>query len=601
MTWSALKLGSLVPTQVTSGVSDVSTAITAFTRTIQQNLDIMQAFQRTLEIGAPSIFAQTVSAISGMVEALLQTGKVHVLFVPIAKVVDRSSTPTPGTLESFCQILGFDLDTSAIDMNPSAAAGYAQLANQSGGNRGFFNTIAMAIADSLDPNRPQYDDPKDAVAVTILMAGAPTFAEIVEVGSAFNGVFGTSGNDDLTARTIPSPQGLRSKVIAVPTANTLGVRLDWETPQPAYALPFFPGVTTRVARYAVIRSTHKKAMDARTVLDLFTTRTLTKGLKSNDAAKTSEVIAVGSGMNSSYVDDSKLDATKTYYYTVAWEVEVTEKGKKTTLPFDKVASVVKVNARAAASTQNSLPPDWLASPTLIDVMPGVAVTLRTMIEQLKALADTKTGVGLHAGAALNLSSQMLTEALSRVDDMNASLQRLTAQLARPLPALYATTYAGLGGNAFLMGELAARLEDRTDENRPPFDGHEYVTGVCIVGGAPRLADVQALLSLMQLLFQTPEDDHPLSSILQTIDNVVTQQEAAVTFGPGLQNMPMNTDGTVTLPDGTTADPATIDPLTGLPTVTPGVTISESGVPVSGESASNPNAGFTNKIALRDLC
>jgi hypothetical protein len=165
------------------------------------------------------------------------------------------------------------------------------------------------------------------------------------------------------------------------------------------------------------------------------------------------------------------------------------------------------------------------------------------------------------------------------------MQRFTAVLAQPLPALYATTFTGTGGNAFLVSELAKRLNDTTDDNRPPFDNNEYVMGLCVVAGGPREADIAPIADFLGLLFGTTRD-RAFFNILDVIDTVVTEQEAA--FGPDMRPLV-----------GT--DPATIDPLTGRPYATETPVIAEDGTAVESGDPANPNAGDTNIVPLSDLC
>jgi hypothetical protein len=160
---------------------------------------------------------------------------------------------------------------------------------------------------------------------------------------------------------------------------------------------------------------------------------------------------------------------------------------------------------------------------------------------------------------------------------------------------------GVGGNAFLVSELASRFDDTSDPDRPPFDGNEYVMGLCIVGGGPRLPDIKPIADFLEALFGSPGADNPLLGVLTVIDDVVAQQEQAYTFGPDLRPLPTNADGTVTLADGTTVDPSTIDPDTGAPATTPSTVVGDDGTSLTGPDPANPNAGETNVTDIELLC
>ncbi len=601
MNWFAASPKEFVPSEVSAGVSATADVIGQYLDTARRSLAIARLYQKSLGADAPDVLGTLIQAITDTVEGLLQLGRVHVLFVPMAKVIAAGAQDAalPPTLADLGPALGFSFKEAGLALSRGAHDGYARLVGAQGGNAGFFTTFLQSLTDVLDPNRPQYDNPKDAVVMTVLMAGAPTFAETIEVAAALNRIFRPPGNSDLTARTIPTPQNLRAKVIAVPKAVGMGVRLEWDAPPERYALPFFPGVDIRVARYAVIRSTSAAAMAARSVTDFFSTRDLKVGTTSDDQAKASKVIAIGSGDNASYIDDDRLEPSKSYYYGVAWEVEITENGKTSRLRFDKISNVAKTRATAAHQTQAGAPPDWVAHGSLLELVPDLSLQAKTMLEQLRVVSDRSRGGASRVGRALDLAGAQLVATLARVDELNAAVKRFAAALAQPLPSLHATTIEGVGGNVFLIGELAARLGDAADPHRPPFDDDEYVMGLCIVAGGPRLADLKPVVDFFKALFHPPDAANPLLGVLAVLDDVVGQQEA--TFGADLRPLPLNADGTVTLPDGSTVAPESIDPSTGQVAIAARPVIGEDGTPLDSLDPHNPNAGDTNHVDLGDLC
>jgi hypothetical protein len=601
MNWFAASPKEFVSSEVSAGVSATADLIGQYLDAARRGLALARLYQKTLGADAPDVLGTLVRAITDTVEGLLQAGRVHVLFVPMAKVIalGGQDPAVPPTLADVGPALGFTFQEAGLALSRGAHDGYARLVDGQGGNAGFFTTFLQSLTDVLDPNRPRYDSPRDAVVMTVIMAGAPTFAETIEVAAALNRIFRPPGNGDLTARTVPTPQNLRAKVIAVPKATGLGVRLEWDAPQDRYALPFFPGVDIHITRYAIIRSTSAAAMAARSVTDFFSTRDLKLGTTSDDQSKASKVIAIGSGDNASYVDDDRIDPSKTYYYCVAWEVEITENGKTSRLRFDKNSNVAKTRTAAPHQTQAGAPPDWVAHGSLLELVPDLSQQAKTMLEQLRVVGDRSRGAASRVGRALDLAHAQLAATLARVDELSAAVKRFAAVLAQPLPSLHATTIGGVGGNAFLIGELAARLSDAADPNRPPFDNHEYVVGLCIVAGGPRQVDLGPTADLLNLLFQPPAATNPLLGILAAIDDVVTQQETA--FGVDLRPLPVSGTGTVTLPDGAQAASATVDPMTGQPRATAAQVIGDDGTPIDSFNPTNPNAGTTNRPDASELC
>jgi hypothetical protein len=602
MTWFATNPSALLPSEVSSGISATADVIGQYLDTARRGLALARLYQQSLGADVPDVLGALIRAIADAVEGLLQAGRVHVLFVPMAKVIapGGQGPAIPPTLADVGPVLGFSFEEAGLALSGGARDGYARLVGGHGGNAGFFTTFLQSLTDVLDANRPQYDSAKDAVVMTVLMAGAPTFAETIEVAAALDRIFRPPGNTDLTSRTIPTPQNLKAKVIAVPKATRVGVRLEWDAPQARFVLPFFPGVDLRVTRYAVIRSTSATAMAARSVTDFFATRDLEVGTTSGDQAKATQVIAIGSGENASFVDDDRLDPSKTYYYSVAWEVELTENGKTSRHRFDRISNVAKTRTAAPHQTQAAgAPPDWVAHGSLLELVPELSVQAKTMLEQLRVVGERSRGAASRVGRALDLANAQLAASLARVDELSASVKRFAAVLAQPLPSLHATTVEGVGGTAFLIGELAARLSDAADPNRPPFDHDEYVIGLCVVGGGPRLADIKPVTDFLKALFHPAAAANPLLGILAVLDDVVGQQES--TLGADLRPLPLNADGTVTLPDGSTVAPDSIDPNTGQPRVVALPVIGEDGTPLDSLHPQNPNAGDTNHVDLGDLC
>lgn len=604
--WESIDLSHFLPPEIPQAISTVTGVIDEFLTLYKQGINAAKLYQASLSGGGIDILGTVVNALVDTVQGLLQAGKIHALFVPIPKHFPQAGQPSTvaPTLDDVALELGFDFQQAGITFSSGANSAYTDLIGNRGGNASFFRTFAESLNDLFDLNRPQYFSPGDAVAMTVLLCGAPSFSELVGIAASFNRLFKPQANSDLTARMVPVPQNLRASVIGLPTAKTIGVRLDWGTPLVAYSSPYFPAVTTRVKKYAVIRCTDPRvASSAQSVLDFFSTRDLKEGLTSDDAAKVSKVIAVGSGSNASYVDhDDTLDKNHTYYYCVAWQVEVEENGKTTALGFDRVSNVAKTRVRSAPPGV-STPPDWAAYGSMLDLVPELSVQVNILLQQIKALADRQTGgAGGSVTSALTLIEKNIDEFAKRLDDLNARVKRFNAVVAEPLPALYSTTITGVGGNAFLLGELAARLHDSTDSTRPPYDDNEYVLGICLVAGGPRIPDIQPVIDFLNSLFQPPAAKSPVFNALAAVGAAVAAQEQFV-FGPTMTPYPNNPDGTVQIPAGTllpdgtvvpeggiAVDPATIDKNTGLPTVVPQPVIADDGTPVAGLNPKSPYTG-----------
>jgi hypothetical protein len=576
--WNTVDPNDLLPQPLVSAVSALTDVITGALESAAGALSL-PSFPSLPS--PPSTAAVVVETILKTLESLLKGGRIHTLVVPIAKTIPRQSAPAlPPTLG--------DLEASlALTLGPSdtiAADAYASMIAKTGGNAGFYNAFAESLMDPADPNRPQYDNQSDAVAMTVLLIGAPRYSSITSAASMLDQLTLPKSGNGTASRTVPIPQNVRTRVVGSSTAPSIGVRIDWDVPPTVFSSPYFPGIATTVRRYAVIRSTSPKAQSARSVLDFFSTQALTEGM-SNDKSK---VIAIGAGRNSAFLDtDAPLDPKVPVYYCVAWENTVNEAGSSAVLPFDRVSNVAKIEVKAPTPPQTGKSPDWVATESAIAAFPPLARAAQTLIEETRVILASAGGTSKsRLSDAMKLAASASDRLSARATELLNDVTQLSTALSRPIPSLYVTQMSsGTGGNAFLLKELAKRLGDRSDDTRPPFDNGEYVCGVCFVAGAPRLADLAATIAFFDALFGPATSANPLMGLLAAIDTAVTQAEEAV-FGPDMQPLP---PGTV------------VNPLTGKPPTAPTVTIADSGTPVDTESPANPNAGDTNVTPMSERC
>lgn len=582
MTWVSLNPNQLLPTGFTASVSSM-------TSLLNEALGALAALTipPLPSVGGPNPAADAAQALLNVVSGLLQAGRLQVLAIPITKTFpDPPAPPLPPTFND----LQNELNTALGPSTTANASAYSDMILRSGGNAGFFNTFAASLFDTADNNRPQYG-PDDAVVMGVLLAGASSFAQIYNVAQTLNFLIAPQAGASMTARVIPVPQGTTAKVVASSTGGPgIGVQVSWAPPAPGNTgSPYFPGVVFSVNRYALIRSTDPKIMTAQGVTDLFSTSPITQGL--TDGANT--VVSIGSGSNSSYLDTSlTLPATQPYYYAVAWEVISVESGTKTTMTFDKLSSVSKVMPVTPAPQQTGQSPNWQATQSAIGSIPPLARAIQTLVTEGQILLTGTSSPTSKLTSAIQLAQGATQRIAARAQELAADVNRLSAQLGHPLPALYATSMSSInGGNAYLVAQLSNLLNDTTDPNTPPYNNGEYVCGVCLVSGAPRIADLATVIAFIESLFgsSSPGAQPPnsLMGVLNAIDTAVTAAEAV--FDPTMKPFPAGTDT------------SNIDPNTGAPIVTSYPVISDSGQGVTATDPNNPNAGFTNELNPSDLC
>lgn len=573
--WVTLKPNQLIPSGIVGGISAVGDVITSELGKIQ-------------DLSIPSLPSLNIDPVEAITNAILDTitgvlkaGRIHTLIVPISKSLPKRPSILPATLGD----LQSSLDTRLGPASTGAADTYADIITREGGNAGFYRSFAESLFDPNDPNRPQYEA-SDAVVMATMLVGAPRYNSIVSAASTLNMLFKPKSGASFLARTIPIPQNLTAKTVGTAVKPGIGIHLEWDPPTAANS-PYFPGVTMVVKRYAVIRTTNAKlAVSASSIFDLFSTQTLTDGLTSGD----STVVNIGSGANSSYLDTSvKPFLSIPHYYFIVWECEAREAGVINILPFDGLSNMAKVVVQAPPPAQTGNAPDWTATDSAVLAFPALANATTRLIEEAKILLRPRVGPSDRLKAAVGLVNSASKRISSRSQELIDDVKKLATALSRPMPSLYITQMSNTkGGNAFLLAELAKRLNDTSDSSRPQFDHGEYVCGVCFVAGAPRLADLADIISFFAALFGAADSTNPLLGVLASIDTLVTATETTV-FPPTMVPFPPGTDVT------------NINPLTGLPNVANTPVIANDGTPVISSSSENPNEGDTNVTPIESLC
>lgn len=581
--WSVIDAGKLVPADLVAAVKSAANLTTGTIQAMQNGINAVTSIPALPVPPDPaSIVATTILA---TLDTLITGTKVHVALIPVSKVIPDPRPPkAPATINDLQAWLDVRLGPTT-----GTAEAYQALVSGTGGNAGFYRAFLESLFDAGDPNRPQFVNQSDAVTMTVIMAGAASYASAAHAASVIDQLIRPVGSGGgAGGRILPIPQNVAARPVTAATDGRIAVQVSWDPPQNVVTLPYFPGLSMTVRRYAVIRVTKPTATAVRSVLDLFPTQNLVEGMSAQGAT----VLAVGSGLNSRFLDaDPPSDPTSPLYYCVAWETNVIEPSGTVTMPFDQVSGMAKVAAIAPPPTASGSPPDWRSVGAAIDVFPGLSAVIRRVLVQLSALTEGRPNPTSRLAAALKDAANMAQRLSARAGDLLADVNRLQASLSRPLPSLYAIQLtSGTGGNAFLATELARRLGDLSDPARPPFDSGEYVCGVCVVAGASRLADLAPVTTLFGSLISPADGGNPLLSVLTAIDTVITQAEATV-FGPGMRPI---------VPSGNSASNA-IDPLTGRAPIPATPVISAGGVPTTTEAADNPNQGDTNVIPTSSLC
>lgn len=579
MTWSLFDVSVTLPTEVTTLLGLLNEGLSTLTSIQEVQVAGQDTATSKLSVAGAELSAKekllksVLQSVSEGLDALLTAGKVHILYVPIHKPVSGGGRSALSSVVS---------DPLLTDDNKRL---YTHVKDAPYlGNRGFYRQVLESITDAGDAGRPTFED-DDYIGYQVLLVGEGSLAKSLTAARVFDRIF-SSNKDTFSSRIVPVPQNLKARIIGMPSGPSVGVRLDWDALAPTHSPKYYP-ISFSPKRIAVIRSTNKQIVSASTVTDLFGTSALKKGLKSPDTL--SEVVAILSPGNVSYVDSVTLDTSTVYYYTTAVEVSAVETTTTTTLPFERLSNVSKVVGTAIQPAPPSQKPDWVATPSPVELLPAVASILLSVKEQLNILANRQNSLS----TTLALQKDLLKQTIEKHRNKANLIRRQLATLSATLEAsqgIYHAAFTGQGGMNLFTESLYSLLFDTEDPTRPPYDGNQFVLGLVVLYGGKQV-DIQPIHELMEL-FLGGSSSNPVTEALVSIDAFIDVQESLV-FGPDLQPLPSSTLETTDALTGETT--SVIDPLTGKPTVTNTTpVISADGTAVSTDSPDNPNQGYTNK-------
>ncbi len=155
--WTTLKPSDIVPPDLLKSFELGSDAYKTYLSIVRATIATSKATQALLSPSGPNILKTVVQAIVDVVEGFLQTGKVHVLFIPMGKITPVPiSKNLPSSLTDMAEYFGIPQETLTENAPLNAARAYGEGLTGNGGNAGFLQTFIASLMDELDPNRPQY-------------------------------------------------------------------------------------------------------------------------------------------------------------------------------------------------------------------------------------------------------------------------------------------------------------------------------------------------------------------------------------------------------------------------------------------------------------
>lgn len=562
--WQSLSfdLGPIKP--AATAIQKVTTAIGTALKIQQTAVDVIATLTTDLLDAEALIIKAALSPLRTILDDYIVTdAKVHLLVVPPERQLQYNLEQT------FMMPQVEDSWTIKDSIDPAAKAKFQEaletIARYDRGNEGFGKVVIESLYDEFDPNKPEYDESAAIFAIVILV-GAQTMVGLFDLMRTLQGIFSTTlrSNPIIPADLTKTPQDLRVTPIAAPGTTRIGMRLEWGNPETARTLARYDGVRIQLHEIAIVRSTDDAVMKAKNWDSVFggwqpdeldrdnderekkDVHTITVGSHGEEDAKT-EVIRIFAyeGIRSAYIDDdSDLEKDKDYYYFVAYRYALakqpSDKSAEIELDVQKFAVIsnvvkVRVDPDKIPDTRLAVKPNWVATPSVLDLIPDLKFFMLLVEDWLNNLESQLVG----SASALKQYVEFLKEEVSRYNafatNINNKIARLIQLMQLPASGIYTTIIsADSGGTQYFMQELATRLTDEDDTTAPPFFRNGFTAGLVWFAGAPNPSEILSVETLVSLLLGLETSATTTwEDAVATIDNLIDQLEEEE-FGDDLQ-------------------------------------------------------------------
>jgi hypothetical protein len=530
MSWNQLSIK--VPDVGTDGIAgiigQIKSAIETLTSILKTILKVTSGIADPLSILIKSLIEQ----LQQTVESFLEDYGAYTLYVPIRKRLQTNFLGLGDITPTWAGELGiFGSDASQVSPSNPELNEFLVMANRyAGGNAGFFQTVVESLYDRGDANRPQFLEEEDYVGGVVLVMGTAfdplgLLDDIWTLGGLL------AGPD--TVPKAPRPQNLKARALEGIGNGEFSTLLTWDAPEtPITALPDLGGIILIPERYAILRGRNTVgALSATSVVDLMGKRDISVGDTFSNSRMEVILEEEYDITKASYLDEKiTANSDDAFYYAVAWKLkaygasESIDENTGTVLDYWYVSNIARVVPYP--TLQASTAPDWRRTSSVADLFPAFASLLRTLVAQLEAfIVKTTSPVDALSNYVKFLQSEVARyEALSSriLDDV----ARMKAAFTMPQAGVYLRTFQGRGGNDFFLTDLANSFLSGC-AGRPPFiRGTEYVTGVIILAGGPKLA-VDGLLTGLDWVLGTKSStsdahDAMLEQLGKTVEAIEEQ-------------------------------------------------------------------------------
>lgn len=556
---------SAINSAVSGGLTVIRGALEALRLTLQATAQDVAASETALVNRVNDAIGGLITAVNNAVTNLLDSAGLYFLLIPIPKkglarlavgAYDEGWTGGSQTTSSEgSTYVDFPvrsvIDQADIDTQNRLRSSrtFEQLfsANDlfTGGNTHFIRTVAEALHDPNDVNRPRFEA-GSAWGYAAFVAGASDVSAILQSASFFERLLNNRPN----AQEIGAARGVQS-LVPRGVVVTPGLRgapvVSWDLVPASRVLSSYDNTRVVATKYAIIRSTGTAARGAEKVTDLFSTRALTVGLQGSHGA---QVLAVRDydGVITRYIDDSPLQDNQTYYYHVAFATRVVPTypdvdndpttSNVTQVPtsatyeigFEALSSAgvyqKPTRARDYGAAALGTAPDWRRTPSAVSLIPALDRYVGLVQEYLRSLRSVTNNVTAQNQSVVDLLSRQIDRYSNFSAEFERRLQSLNTVFQAPVAGTYVTYRTGTGPVSAFLSDLVTAFEDPADENRPPFDnGDEFTTGALVLAVGPDPAPIAAAFALLQAIFTTQNSLDPALEGINAVEGELDQLEA----------------------------------------------------------------------------
>lgn len=329
--WHTAELGRLFP----DAIRQAANAVGEFNDQVAKALNLVKtALEAAAAIAAlasqdplEQALREALAQIEEFIDSLLEGTTAHAIMIPIQKQYFGIGDPIPpNEVDPFALTPSFDQlaedggypQKVIQDVTPDTITFINNSVTATGGNAGYWRTLALSLQDPGDFARPDFPS-NFAVTGACVIFGSESLTDLYRIIALINKLLNMGLRADMTSRSQPRPTGLTARVMPIPTEGRIGVQLDWTPVPPALIKPLFSAEKAIITEIFVIRSTDAQLREKFAWGSIFPAEPSNE-ITDLPSTSTTKVIARlrNDGFIARYIDDDEtLNIDTPYYYTLA--------------------------------------------------------------------------------------------------------------------------------------------------------------------------------------------------------------------------------------------------------------------------------------------